>query len=285
MSILTNEKYKGDALLQKKYTADFLTKKRKINKGEVPQYYVEKSHEAIIDPIEFDYVQAEIARRKGAGKTYSGDSVFASKIICGDCGGFYGRKIWHSNDPYRRIIWRCNQKFNNGHQRCQSPTLDEETIKLLFLKAYNKILGNREQLICDCKEMYEVLADSTALDEKIKDLTEEMKFTSDLSAALIKQHASRAESEEEYNKRYSELVTRYEKAHAELEQLNIARQQQEVRRKKIKGFMDTLKKQPLVLPEWDEQLWGRIVESMTLHGNQTADVRFVTGICITIDIP
>ena len=285
MSILTNERYKGDALLQKKFTADFLTKKRKINKGEVPQYYVEKSHEAIIDPIEFDYVQAEIARRKNAGRTYSGDSVFSSKIICGDCGGFYGRKTWHSNDPYRRIIWRCNQKFKSEHQRCQSPTLDEETIKLLFLKAYNIMLGNREQLICDCKEMYEVLADSTALDEKIKDLTEEMKFTSDLSNALIKQHASQAESEEEYNKRYSELVTRYEKAHAELEQLNIARQQQEVRRKKIKGFMDTLKKQPLVLPEWDEQLWGRIVESMTLHGNQTADVRFVTGICITIDIP
>ena len=63
-SILTNEKYKGDARLQKTFTVDFLQKKTKVNEGEVPQYYVEKSHEAIIDPDLFDQVQVEIARRR-----------------------------------------------------------------------------------------------------------------------------------------------------------------------------------------------------------------------------
>ena len=102
-SILTNEKYKGDALLQKSYTVDFLTKKKKKNEGEVPQYYVENSHEAIISPEVFDMVQYEFEKRKG--RVQSGANCFSSKIVCGDCGRFYGSKIWHSNDKYRKIIW------------------------------------------------------------------------------------------------------------------------------------------------------------------------------------
>ncbi|MBO4299630.1 MAG: recombinase family protein [Clostridia bacterium] len=84
MYILTNEKHRGDALLQKTFTVDFLTKKHKVNEGEAPRYYVKGNHEAIIPPNEFDQVQAEIARRKKIGKAYSGNS-FGSKIVCGEC--------------------------------------------------------------------------------------------------------------------------------------------------------------------------------------------------------
>ena len=87
MSILTNEKYKGAALLQKKFTVDFLTKKQKVNEGEVPQYYVENSHEPIIDPVEFDMVQDEIRRRREGGP-YNCVSVLSSRVVCGDCGVF-----------------------------------------------------------------------------------------------------------------------------------------------------------------------------------------------------
>ncbi len=83
-SILTNEKYKGSALLQKSFTTDFLTKKKKVNEGEVPQYYIDESHEAIIDPGDFEQVQLEMARRKKLGKQYSGNSLFAAKIVCAD---------------------------------------------------------------------------------------------------------------------------------------------------------------------------------------------------------
>lgn len=96
-SILTNEKYKGDALLQKRFTVDFLTKKTKINEGEVQQYYVENSHPAIITPEEFDLVQEEFVKRMNTGKQYSSTSIFSSKIICGDCGSYFGAKVWHSN--------------------------------------------------------------------------------------------------------------------------------------------------------------------------------------------
>ena len=104
-SILQNEKYKGAALLQKCFTVDFLTKKRKVNEGEVPQYYVEHSHEPIITPEEFDKVQTELARRKRISRQYSGKSIFSSRIVCGDCGSYFGSKVWKSTSKYRRVIW------------------------------------------------------------------------------------------------------------------------------------------------------------------------------------
>lgn len=85
-SILTNEKYKGDALLQKVYTTDFLSKKKKKNEGEVPQYYVQGNHEAIIDPAIFDNVQILMQARGGSQNRNSCVSIFSSKIRCGDCG-------------------------------------------------------------------------------------------------------------------------------------------------------------------------------------------------------
>ena len=95
-SILTNEKYKGSAILQKKFTVDFLSKKIKVNEGEVPQYYVEHSHPAIIAPEEWEQVQKEYRLRKSYGRHRNSLSPFSSKIICGDYGSFYGAKVWHS---------------------------------------------------------------------------------------------------------------------------------------------------------------------------------------------
>ena len=95
-SILTNEKYKGDAPIQMKFTIDFLEKRMKKNEGEIPQYYVENSHPAIIDPVEWEHSQVEFARREALGRTYSSKSIFLSKLVCVDCGGFYGQKVWHS---------------------------------------------------------------------------------------------------------------------------------------------------------------------------------------------
>ncbi len=111
-SILTNEKYKGHALLQKTFTPDFLTKKAQVNRGEVPQFYVENSHPAIITPEVFDLVQFEMVRRSKRGRHTSAASVFSGKIVCGECGAYYGSKVWHSNDPYRCVIWRCNRKYD-----------------------------------------------------------------------------------------------------------------------------------------------------------------------------
>lgn len=92
-SILQNEKYKGDALLQKCFTEDFLTKRQVKNQGQVPQYYVTGDHEAIIPEDVFDMVQREIAMRKPGLNRHSGVRVFSSTIYCGECGGVYGSKV------------------------------------------------------------------------------------------------------------------------------------------------------------------------------------------------
>ena len=180
---MSNEKYKGDALLQKTFTVDFLTKKHKQNEGEVPQYYVKGNHDAIIPPDEFEQVQAELARRKRASRAFSGNSVFASRLICGDCGGYYGQKVWHSNDPYRKVIWRCNRKYGKG-QRCSTPTLSEDAIKALFVKAYNLLLGNRETIIEDAETLVAMLEDTAALDTKIAAAQEEMGAMMQTGAAV-----------------------------------------------------------------------------------------------------
>lgn len=90
-SILTNEKYKGNALLQKYYCTDFLTKTRKVNNGEIPQYYIEKNHEAIIEPYIWDLVQDIIKNRNNKWNYFTG------KVICGECGHFFKPRTWHSN--------------------------------------------------------------------------------------------------------------------------------------------------------------------------------------------
>ena len=115
--ILSNEKYKGDALLQKEFTIDFLTKKTKKNCGELPQYYVEGDHEAIIAPWLFDYVQEYMASRREfydascCGRC-SGVRLYSSKIICGKCGNQFGVRPWHST-TYNNLVWQCRSRYDN----------------------------------------------------------------------------------------------------------------------------------------------------------------------------
>jgi len=135
-SILTNEKYKGDALLQKVYTVDFLSKKKKVNEGEVPQYYVEGNHEAIIEPSVFDWVQVLMKARRPGKNRNSCVGIFSGKIKCGDCGGWYGSKVWHSNDKYRKVIWQCNHKFDGG-EKCTNVINLKALVNNLYYKMPN----------------------------------------------------------------------------------------------------------------------------------------------------
>ena len=124
-SILANEKYKGDALLQKSYTVDFLSKKMKKNEGELPMYYVEKGHEPIISDEVFALAQEERKKRLAHGQKFSGKQRFSSKIICRECGSFYGQKIAHSNDKYCHAFWRCNSFYKAGSH---SPSIHEKIL-------------------------------------------------------------------------------------------------------------------------------------------------------------
>ena len=144
-------------------------------------------------------MQAELARRKRASRAFSGNSAFASRLICGDCGGYYGQKVWHSNDPYRKVIWRCNRKYGKG-QRCSTPTLSEDAIKALFVKAYNLLLlGNRESVIDDCETLVTMLEDTATLDTKIAAAQEEIDTVVEMNKALIREHAVTGVPQEEFD--------------------------------------------------------------------------------------
>lgn len=276
MSILQNEKYKGDALLQKKFTVDFLTKKQKVNEGEVPQYYVEGSHPAIISAMDFDMVQAEIVRRQALGRSYSGSSIFASKLICGDCGGFYGKKVWHSTDAYRCEIWRCNSKFK-GESKCETPALDTETIQQMFLRAYNQLMGTREQVIKACEIMRSVVADCEELNAEIDAMNEEIQVVAELVNQCIKENTTMQQSQEEYNKKYNHLVKRYEKAVNRLNKATADRDNRMQRDRELRIFIGSIEKQPLVLENWDERLWISLLESATVHADNRITFRFKDG--------
>ena len=112
-SILQNEKYKGDALLQKEFTVDFLTRKLKKNEGELPQYYVKEDHEPIISPWLFDYVQKRLKERGDVPGRYSGVTVLSSKLKCGVCGSMYTPRPWHSTS-YNNLVWQCRNRTKKG---------------------------------------------------------------------------------------------------------------------------------------------------------------------------
>ena len=282
-SILSNEKYKGDALLQKRFTVDFLMKTMKVNEGEVPQYYVENSHEAIIDPTDWDLVQAEIARRKTLGRAYSGNSVFSSRLVCGDCGSFFGQKVWHSNDAYRKVIWRCNGKFK-GEKKCTTPHLDIETIQQKFLFAYNQLMRNRDGVISDCNQIRQLVSDCTALDAEIEKLTEEIEVLAEMVKACVKENAASAQSQEEYTKKYNALAKRYEKTSARLDALAAEKSRKQDRDRELRLFIESIKKQPLVLEVWSERLWVGLLDKATVFHDGRMVFQFKNGTEIEVEL-
>ena len=269
-SILTNEKYKGDALLQKSYTVDFLTKKKKANKGEIPQYYVEGNHEAIISPDVFEQVQWELERRKQGKGRHSGVHLFSGKIKCGQCGEWYGSKVWNSNSKYRRVIWQCNHKFD-GDEKCTTPHLTEENIKMMFVSAVNQLISKKDAIITVLMASLDTAFDLTTLKAEQAELESEMTVLSDLIQKCIYENAHVALDQAEYQKRYDGLTARFDAAKARYESLDETIRSKQSRRTTIETFLETLAKADLV-DKFDTALWCGLVDFVTVHSKD--DVRF-----------
>ncbi|GFH40273.1 recombinase family protein [Lactococcus insecticola] len=123
-SILRNEKYKGDALLQKTYTVDFLTKRKKKNEGELPQYYVSEHHEAIVSSTIFNFVQEKLESERG--KKRMALTPFSSKLICEVCGSYYGPRVWHADKigKHKKKVWQCKHLT-----ACGTPHVEDERLQ------------------------------------------------------------------------------------------------------------------------------------------------------------
>ena len=276
-SILQNEKYRGSALLQKCFTTDFLTKKQKVNEGEVPQYYIEHSHEAIIDPMEWDAVQDEIRRRKEIGRAYSGTSVFSAKLVCGDCGSWYGHKTWHSTDQYRATVWRCNHKYAGEKCRCQTPTVTEDEIKERFVSAFNRVISSKKPYIKACMMAKAVLTDTTGIDSQMSDLISEMEVVAELTRKCIETNSSMAQDQKEFNDRYNAYVEKYETLKNQHDALAAEREKRKEKAKAIDRFVQTLKSRDGLLTEFDPHLWMMTVEKVTITEDEKMRFRFFDG--------
>ena len=191
--MLRNEKYKGDALLQKTYTTNFLNKTRAKNEGQVTQYYVEESHPAIIPPIMWDAVQLEIERRKQYVEKHKlqkydyglEDTAFAGHIICGECGRGYQRKIWHSNSKPVRL-WQCGSKYQEkGKIGCNNSHIYDQKLNEIFISAFNAWVENKETFLSKwrgklqgadvlkayrLKQFIELIAEANPIEEVDKEL-------------------------------------------------------------------------------------------------------------------
>ena len=280
-SILTNETYKGCKILQKQFTTDFLTKKRKDNEGELQQYYIENSHEAIIDPAEWDLVQEEVRRRKAIGRNYTGKSVFGSRVICGDCGSQYGRKVWHSNDKYRKYIWRCNCKYEKGRPVCATPVLTETEIKERFLHVYNQMITNKKSYIKACKAMKKSFTDTSAIDTEIKELENEISVIEELMRKSAKEDLSTEAARNRYIEKNNRYIERREKAEERYKTLIMERKEKKKKAEAINGFIKELQNRDELITEFDAKLWMIAIKKVVVMNDGSLHFYFNNGSEIT----
>lgn len=276
MSILKNEKYKGDALLQKTFTKDFLTHQCVVNNGEVPQYYVEGHHEGIVTADQFEAVQAEILRREGMQR-YSGVGLFSSAIKCGECGSWYGAKVWHSNDKYRRVIYRCNHKYCDGC-KCKSPHITEEEIKQLFIKAVNGLFSDKAEIIANAKEMIELVCSTANIEKEVEECIVELNIISEQMQSAIRENSRLALNQEEYEKRYAALTERYNATKEKYDKATEQMEAKKAQRELIKGFIRTLENTGTVTEEFDAGLWCSLVDHVTITDKDNIVFTFKNGL-------
>jgi len=275
-SILQNEKYKGDAILQKSFTVDFLTKKTKLNEGEVPQYFVQNSHPAIVAPEVFDLVQVEIKKRKEFKGYKTASFAMSGKIVCGECGSFYGSKVWHSNSKYKRTIWQCNSKFKND-KKCSTRHLDEEKIKSAFVEAFNSLYNNKEEILEGYEEILSVLTDTSALGKEEKRLLKERDVVLEQLRDCVDENAKTAIDQAEYQKKYSALAKKHENIGMQILEIENKKLAHTAKRESIKVFLEEIRQREGLLVEFDEDLWNAVVERVVVANGNLVRFEFKDG--------
>jgi len=273
--ILQNEKYIGDALLQKTYTVDFLSKKRVKNNGIVPQYYVENSHEPIIPRDLFMQVQEEMVRRtnirsgkSGKKRVYSSKYALSSIVYCGQCGDIYRRVHWN-NRGCKSIVWRCVSRLEEKGSDCTSPTINEETLQTAVIKAINQLLANKEPLLQVLQKNITIVLN----EENEKAITDIDGKLEKLQQQLLQQ----AKSKNDYNEVADEIYRL-----RELKQnVMIENAEREGRRQRIDEMIEFLNEQSYELDEYDEQLVRRLIEKVTVF-EEKITVEFKSGVEIDV---
>lgn len=289
LSILQNEKYIGDILLQKSYTTDFLEGKVKKNNGEVTQVYIKDNHPAILSREMFFLIQEELARRRSKKPTnkkktktnrgrFSSKYALSERLVCGNCGSYYRRVTWNIHGR-RQVVWRCINRLEWGPTVCgTSPSLDEESLHRAILKAILSLVEGRQEEI------------AASLQKTLVDCVAE---TKDTDPVALKHTIG--ELEKEFDRLLTLAVNENEIIEMKLKQTNdeILRLRQQIKRiemsgdyiksqeAKVKEVMELISADDLDLTEFSEPLVRRIVERITVISKDELKIRFIGGLEIT----
>ena len=291
--MLINEKYMGDALLQKTYTVDFLTKKKVMNKGIVPQYYVEDDHEPIIPKELFHRVQEEKARRASIYRTdtkkknievkgkYSSKYVLSDIMFCAECGQPYRRQVW-SKYGVKRAVWRCDNRLKHGSKRCKhSPTLKEEILHEAIMKAVNSVVEDQGEFVQAFREnviriigSYSATAELPEYDSRIEELQEKM-------MKLIEDSAKAESADEVFDKEYriiADEIKELKKKNAKVVRERKLAESYEQRMQDMESYM---RKTNYLKKEFDDDLVRRLLRTIKVINESKIEIQFQSGIVMT----
>lgn len=241
----------------------------------MPQFFVEDSHPAIIPVEQYELVQ-EIFEERSRDPKHSGATIFSGKIRCGECGAWYGSKVWHSNDKYRRVIWQCNAKFKDK-KRCSTPHLTEDEIKDAFVRLVNKISSERDFIITKLTAVKDSLSDTSALEKEKRKLDEQLRADAKAVNDLIAQNARVAQNQDEYRERYDALVSHYEATEKKRDKTAEQIRMKTVRRHKLERFIETVGGLPELYTEFDRAQWAALADSMTVYSKDRIVFQLTCG--------
>lgn len=293
--MLRNEKYMGDALLQKTYTVDFMTKKKVVNNGIVPQYYVEDDHEPIIPKELFYRVQEEMARRASMCKSavtrkknqkskYSSTYALTGMLICGECGQQYRRVTWARNGK-KKVVWRCDNRLNNGTKYCKkSESIEEGALNRAVMAAIQKIACNDGDFIGAFRQNviriignYGKEQETDEYDEKIKEKQEEM-------VGLIAENAKEGTYSDVFDRRYRKIAEEINELKEKQSQYRKNRRLAENYEKRVTDVENFLQNQSYNIPEFDNDLVRRLVSSIKVVSAEKLIIQFQSGIVMEQEI-
>ena len=298
--MLSNEKFCGDACMQKTYTIDFLTKKKVKNQGYAPQYYIEDNHEAIIPKDLFHQVQVEKARRASLNKSavtrkankvmkekskYSSKYVLTELLACAECGHAYRRQTW-SKYGQKSAVWRCEDRLKQGtSSNCHySPTLKEEQLHDTIMKAINKVVENSGEFIGTFREnvirvigSYSTQGIPTEYDEQIEGLQKQM-------LKLIEDNARQGAVSEDFDGAYKQLSEQINELKMAKIQLVRAQKQAENYAERVEALDRAIKTVNPAVREFDQELVKRLIFSIKVHKGMKITIQFHSGIVMTEEV-
>jgi len=291
-SILTNEKYCGDVLLQKTYIDDCINKKVKKNTGQLPMYLVQNHHEGIISRETFDAAQAELARRS-AGKSpskknaptgrsrYSSKYALSDRLYCGECGTRYQRCTWRNRDGSKRIVWRCVSRVDYGSKYCHdSPTLDEEPLHRAILAAINSAVKDKDNIVYNLKAaMEKELAPAAGQQLSLSEIDNRLEqLNTEFSKVLAE--ASESGDQAAYSDKFREIMQKQTALKAQRNEIQRMLAESGKAADHIDQCRQAAEVMPVAITEWDEALIRQVVESVTVETDGGIVVALKSGASI-----